>query len=153
MIILTNLCAQGQHCASGMYGVVNPNMHGSLETYKSLVSALEDKKGKEPQRAAPFGGALIDNPSLSNTNTNTDDSSTEINTATSRGQSQTASATSATLTRATSTTFIPINGGQGQATGAVTNPSATSIPQAAGGKVRTPVGILLGAVGLAMLGI
>lgn len=134
-------CTQGQHCASGMFGVVNPTEKQSRDTYGTLITALEDKKAKVPTKAAPFGGALIDNPSLSNSNGTTETGS---------GNTAAPSETQTTLTRATSTTFIPINP---QPTGAaVVNPSAVADPvQAGAGTLRNPAMVFLGAMGLAML--
>lgn len=136
-----------------MFGVVNPTEEKSRETYGTLVSALDDKKAKEPRKAGPFGGALIDNPSLSSSNGTTTETGSPSSTAAPSG-------TQTTIGQATSFTFITINP---QPTDASTNPSAVDNPaavdpsatagpvQAAAGMVRSPAALLLGVVGFAML--
>lgn len=58
---VTNTVNQGQHCTSGMFGIVSPTRKFSGNAYAALASSLEDKTAAEPNRG-PFGGALIDNP-------------------------------------------------------------------------------------------
>lgn len=58
---VTNTVNQGQHCTSGMFGIVNPTRKFSGNTYAGLAAGLEDKTAVEPSRG-PFGGALIGNP-------------------------------------------------------------------------------------------
>lgn len=52
--------AQGKHCASGMFGIINPTDKFSGEAYAGLVSAAGDKPAGEPA-SKPFGGALVEN--------------------------------------------------------------------------------------------
>ncbi|SPO00101.1 uncharacterized protein DNG_02953 [Cephalotrichum gorgonifer] len=139
-------CTQGTHCATGMYGIVNPTKEASGQAYFALVSELGQQKAVEPARAAPFGGALIDNPNLAGNGSST---KTDAD-----GASGTATATGGFTTNPsvvdpppTGTSTGPVVTGADVAAGSEETDGSGS----AGALVRAPTVGFAAALGLALL--